>query len=85
MSKRPRVPGMTRPARVLYVLPPIPDELDPATKNALAIRNAASTTGVCPSCGVRGEQTGPDCLGIFHLTFRHESWCGALTDDGQAE
>ncbi len=70
-----------RPLRTLYVLPSIPDDLDPATKNALAIRNAATTSGVCPSCGARGELDGPDGLGFLHLTFRHEDNCGALTDE----
>jgi hypothetical protein len=74
---------MTRPARVLYVLPSIPDELDPEIKNALAVRNAAGTTGVCPCCRARGKPTRPDRLGFYHLTFRHESWCAALTDDGE--
>jgi len=82
--RRPRVPGMTRPGRVLYLLPSIPDDLNPAIKNAIAIRNAASTSGKCPDCGAVGEETGPDDLGVYHLTFRHESWCGALTDEAVA-
>lgn len=51
-------------------------------KNALAIRNACATEGRCPGCGAEGELS-PDTEleGLFHYTFRHEPWCGALTDE----
>lgn len=81
MSRRLRIPG-TNSQRVLYVLPPIPDELDDETKNALAIRNACATAGVCPGCGVVGVLSADwKYEGLFHYTFRHEPWCGALTDE----
>jgi hypothetical protein len=79
--RRSRIPGTSsKPARVLWVLPSIPDDLDPATKNGLAIRNAASTSGVCPDCGARGQIVGPDADGCWHLVFEHENDCGALLD-----
>lgn len=68
----------------LYLLPPIPEDVPAVFKNALALRNQASTAGVCPSCGARGELTGPDSSGFLHLTFRHEDSCGALLDPGAA-
>jgi hypothetical protein len=81
MSRRPRVPGMSsRPLRVLYLLPEIPDGAPEDLKDALAIRNACATSGVCPDCGARGELTGPDGHGFFHLTFRHEDECDVLRD-----
>ena len=50
MKRASRIPG-TRTGRTLLVLPGIPDDLEPRLKNALAIRNTASTTGTCPDCG----------------------------------
>jgi hypothetical protein len=41
--------------KTLLVLSTIRDELDAATKDALAIRNAASAEGRCPVCGAVGE------------------------------
>ena len=80
MTHRPRIPGTSRP-KTLYVLPAIPDELPPELKNALAIRNACATQGVCPHCGVVGEvQPDAELEGLFHYTFRHEPWCAALRD-----
>jgi hypothetical protein len=79
VSRRPRLPGITR-SRVLYVLPAILDNAPEQLKNALAIRNACATEGLCPDCGVYGELTGPDELGMFHLTFRHEDACRVLRD-----
>lgn len=81
--KRRRVPGM-RNGRTLYLLPPVPDDAPECVKNALAIRNAASVNGICPSCGARGELNGPDEHGFFHLTFHHEARCGALRDEDTA-
>jgi hypothetical protein len=80
-AKRHRIPGTTGKPRVLYMLPPIDDDLDVETKNALALRNAASTSGVCPSCGATAEvYADPEYALVFHAVFRHESWCLALTD-----
>ena len=83
VTRRPRIPG-TRATRVLYVLPAIPDELDEATKDALAIRNACTVEGRCPDCGAVGELHSDALDGLFHYTFRHEPWCGALTDEAAA-
>jgi len=84
VTGRPRIPG-TRSSRVLYILPTIPDELDDETKNALAIRNACSVEGRCPCCGALGEiEPDAEYEGIYHYTFRHEPWCGALTDEAAA-
>ena len=82
--QRPRIPGTPSRPRVLFVLPPIQDELDEATKDGLAIRNAASTSGVCPDCGAKGELEGPDEHGLLHLTFRHEDACHAFLDEDAA-
>jgi len=84
VSRRPRIPS-TRSRRVLYILPTIPDELDDKTKNALAIRNACSVEGRCPCCGVEDElHPEPVLEGVWRYVFRHESWCGALTDEAAA-
>jgi hypothetical protein len=81
MSRRPRVPGTSsKPLRVLYLLPEIPDDAPEELKDALAIRNACATEGVCPDCGARGEIHGPDEQGVFHAVFRHEDDCGVLRD-----
>ena len=81
MSRRPRIPG-TRKGGALYVLPEIRDDLPSELKNALAIRNACATEGVCPGCGVVGVlEADAKYEGIFHYTFQHEPWCGALTDE----
>jgi hypothetical protein len=79
--RRPRVPGTSsRPRGVLFVLPEIPDEAPERRKNGLAIRNAATTSGVCPDCGARGEIRGPDGQRFLHLVFEHEHGCGVLSD-----
>jgi hypothetical protein len=81
LSRRPRIPG-TRKRGTLYVLPEIRDEWPDALKDAVAIRNACATEGVCPGCGVIGElHPDPVYKGIRHYVFRHESWCPALTDE----
>lgn len=75
---------MSRPARsgVLFVLPTIDDEADEATKNALAIRNACSVEGKCPSCGAEPElYLNRELEGVFHLVFWHEDDCPATTDE----
>lgn len=73
-----RVPG------IYLLLPSIPDDLDERTKNALAIRNAATTSGVCPDCGARPYLTGPDRHGFLHLTFEHDEHCRAFRDEDVA-
>jgi hypothetical protein len=84
MSRQPRIPG-TRKGSVLYVLPQIPDDLEPTVKNALAIRNACATNGVCSGCGAVGELH-PDrrIAKVWRYVFRHEPWCPALTDEAAA-
>jgi hypothetical protein len=75
----------TRSQRTIYLIPSIPDELDEQTKNALAIRNAASTSGVCPDCGtaatVYRDRRHPR---LFHAVFAHEPGCRCLTDGAAA-
>ena len=84
MKRRHRIPGTTAAPAALYLLPAIPDDAPEWFKNALALRNAASTSGICPDCGARGETSGPDAAGFLHLTFGHELGCGALTDEDAA-
>lgn len=82
-NRHSRVPGMTaRPARALYLLPSINDDDDPETKNAIAIRNAATASGECPACGAVGELQQLD-RNVWHLVFRHEDNCRALTNRSQ--
>lgn len=84
MSKPGRIPG-TRARRTLLLIPSIPDALDEATKNGLAIRNAASTTGTCPDCGAEANlHHDPEHDGVYHLVFQHEHHCRALTDGAAA-
>lgn len=65
----------------LLVLPGIPDGAEPALKNALAIRNAASSTGLCPKCGALLELDRPLEPGtIVHGRMAHEDWCPAGDD-----
>jgi hypothetical protein len=71
---------MTQRGRVLYVLPSIPDDAPEQLKNALAIRNACATEGVCPDCGVVGVVVADELPGLFHLVFRHEDDCAVLRD-----
>jgi hypothetical protein len=81
VSRRPpRIPGTSsRPRRVLYLLPEIPDDAPESVKDALAVRNACATEGVCPDCGAVGELQSDAALpGVFHLTFRHEPDCCVL-------
>ena len=84
MKRRHRIPGTTATPNLLYLLPTIPDDAPERFKNALAVRNAASTSGTCPDCGATGETSGPDAAGFLHLTFRHEPHCAALTDENAA-
>jgi hypothetical protein len=63
------------------VLPEIPDDAPVELKDALAVRNAASVAGECPSCGATPELH-VDCKHrlLFHAVFRHSAECGALTN-----
>jgi hypothetical protein len=63
--------------RVLFVLSSIPDDATPQIKNALAIRNAASRSGACPSCGavVQVKQFGPR---LYRGRFEHQPGCAVL-------
>ena len=77
MTRQPaRIPGTTSSRRALFLLPTIPDEASSGWKNGLAIRNAASTSGVCPDGGCRGRLAGPDEHGLLHIVFEHEADCG---------
>lgn len=79
MTRRSRVPSTYR--RTLLLLPSIPDDLEPEIKNALAIRNAASTTGRCPDCGAEPAiHRDPENELLIHAVFEHEPECRALTD-----
>jgi len=79
--RRSRIPGTYRDA-AMFVLPPIPDNLDQATKDGLAIRNASAVEGRCPDCGAVGVVTAdPEYGRIFHLTFQHDDRCRALLDE----
>jgi hypothetical protein len=70
---------------VLFVLPPIADDLDERTKDGLAVRNAATRSGVCPGCGARAEIVADlELPGLWHAIFRHEHDCPALTDEAAA-
>ena len=81
MAKRHRIPGMGSD-RTLYVLPAIADSLDPEIKNALAIRNATSTSGICPDCGATGRshRNPGEPENVWHITFAHEPECAVLAD-----
>jgi hypothetical protein len=71
-----------RGARALLLLPSIPDDLDPTTKSALVIRNAASAEGRCPvSVAVREIHPDREQPGLWHLVFEHDDHCPALRDD----
>jgi hypothetical protein len=82
VKRRPRIPGTSsRPPRVLYVLPAIPDDAPEELKDGLALRNACATEGRCPSCGAVGEvQPDPTLPGLFHLIFHHKDGCRVLSD-----
>jgi hypothetical protein len=69
-------------ARTANEPPPSPRPRHSQLKNALAIRNACATEGVCPDCGAVGVlEADAEHEAIFHYTFRHEPWCGPLTDE----
>ncbi len=66
--------------KTVHVLPSIPDDASPALKDAIAIRNAASTTGRC-QCGAEVEIVGRDEIGVIHALFVHEDDCPAADDN----
>jgi hypothetical protein len=68
-----------RSLSTLFVLPSIPDDLDPSVKDGLAVRNAATVEGRCPVCLVEPELH-PGGAGIYHLVFRHDDDCPATRD-----
>lgn len=79
-GRRRRVPGI-RKGSTLFVLPSIPDELDEAVKDGLAIRNACAVEGRCPVCGVEPElRVTRELPRVVHLVFRHEDDCPVLRD-----
>jgi hypothetical protein len=74
--KPPRVPGTRKRPDILVGLPVIPDDLDEATKNALALRNATWIEGVCPSCNATPMfHVDPQLPGIAAITFAHADNC----------
>jgi hypothetical protein len=60
------------------ILPSISDELDEATKNALAARNMCAIEGQCPSCGAVGELRATGTDGVYGYVFSHEPECIVL-------
>jgi hypothetical protein len=80
MSNRPRHRRQWPPAKkTLLLVPEIRDDDPDELKDALAVRNAAATTGTCPSCGctvvLKPDLEHP---GIIHGYFEHEDDCPAL-------
>jgi hypothetical protein len=67
-----------RPPRCVVILPSISDELDEATKNALAARNMCAIEGQCPSCGAVGELRATGTDGVYGYVFSHEPECIVL-------
>jgi hypothetical protein len=76
MSRQPRIPG-TSNRRVLYLLPPIHDDLPSELKNAIALRNSCTVEGECPACGATREVTRLAPL-VYIASFEHEASCAAL-------
>lgn len=72
---------MRRRHRALYVLPSVTDDTDPKVKNALAIRNAASVSGRCPSCGAVMQIVSWEPGEIGEARMEHEHDCPALVDE----
>ena len=67
--------------RVMFVLPEIPDGATAALKNALAIRNTATRSGECPSCGATATVTRELSPGVREARMEHEDGCLALLGD----
>lgn len=65
--------------RSLFVVQEIPESADSAMKDALAIRNAATLSGRCPSCGASAKLVVPPRPGrVGEARMAHESGCPAL-------
>lgn len=74
---------MSRRPKALFVLPAIPDDLDEATKNRIALRNRCSVEMRCPSCGCTPAlHADVELEGVVHVVFEHEAWC--CVGDGQS-
>ncbi len=70
-----------RRGRTLVITPAIPDDASPTLKNGLAIRNVATRSGRCPSCGAVAKiVTPPTPGGIGEALMEHEHDCPALTE-----
>lgn len=71
-----------RMRRAAFVLPAIPDAASVAAKNALAIRNAATTTGQCPACGatVRLVQGTLEPGTVSIARIEHEHTCPVVSE-----
>jgi hypothetical protein len=80
VRRQPRIPGTTKPARVLYFLPAIPDDAPTELKNGLAVRNACAVDGRCPECGAVGEVRGFGAM-AYRCTFTREDGCAALLEE----
>jgi len=65
------------PRRRKFVLPQVSESDPPEVRNAVAVRNAATAAGVCPSCGAvfRLQRT---VGGITVLNMKHADGCPAL-------
>ncbi len=71
--------GRRRRRRSIVIAPPIPDDASPEVKNGLAVRNAATRSGRCPSCGALAEIVTPPAPGsIGEARMTHEPDCPAL-------
>jgi hypothetical protein len=72
-----KIPGTTRRRRgeILVGLPRIHDDLDPETKNAMALRAAAWVSGTCPSCNVEVMLTPFVELNLIGVSIEHLDGC----------
>jgi len=61
-----------------FVLPEVCESDPPEVRNAVAVRNAATATGVCPACGAvfRLQRT---VGGITVLNMEHAADCPAVS------
>ncbi|MFN0155524.1 MAG: hypothetical protein ACKVUT_14215 [Gaiella sp.] len=73
---------MSDPRRVLFMLRTIDDDAPTATKNAQAIRNAATLAGQCPICHATLElDPDPIVPGVLRGHFRNDEGCPALAGE----